>query len=342
MQGCKQMEGMRRLGSAALALLVGIVPVVATAAAPSFKDKKIEITVGYGVAGGPDVIARLVSRHLNRFIPGNPTLFVMNRPGAEGVVQTDYMANLAPSDGLSIAYISRASALAQIANRPGVRFDMAAFRWLGALSQESIVVFVRRDKGFASVAEMKRAAAPLVYAVRAPGGTDFLAGKALEALGVPLKVVSGYGSGQTTLAFEQGEIDASALTEGAFRQRRDWLKPDGLAVVVVEFGAVRPHGAAFGADLTPLAAKSAIYALINKALSLPVATFAAPPATPPEITDMYRTAFSAMERDAQFLEDARKSDIEINPVTGADLQTRFTDFLNAPPAAKAEFAGLVE
>jgi tripartite-type tricarboxylate transporter receptor subunit TctC len=251
------------------------------------------------------------------------------------------MAHLAPTDGLSIGYVSRASALHQISNRPGVRFDMAAFQWIGALSQQDIVVFARREKHLGSIEDMKKSASPIIFAVRATGGTDFFAAKALEALGVPMKIVSGYGSGQTTLAFEQGEIDAAALSENSFNQRAEWSKPGGLAQTVVKFGSVRPNGVAFGADLMPLPGKSDIYALINKALALPVATFTGPPGMPGETVQTFRRAFGEMVLDPQFLDDARRADIEINPVTGADLQTMFVDFLNAPVQAKEEFATLV-
>jgi tripartite-type tricarboxylate transporter receptor subunit TctC len=310
----------------------------AIAAPPDFTNKRIEITVGYGPGGGPDAIARVVARHLGRFLPGNPTLIVMNRPGAEGVLQANYMATLAPRDGLSIGYVSRAAALAQISSRPGVRYDMALLQWLGGLSQQNIIVFTRRGMGLDSIADLRQSKAPIMFAIRAPGGTDFLAGKALDALGVPIKLVAGYGSEQTTFAFEQGEIDATALTEGAFRQRGSW---GGLAVPVVAFGPIRPDTIAFGPDLKPPRTKASIYSLINKALGLPVATFAGPAGLPSDITEAYRKAFSEMERDPYFLDDARSTDIEISPVTGSALQEIFTDFLQARPEAKDEFSNLV-
>jgi hypothetical protein len=327
---------------AALALLIAVCGAwTATAAPPDFINKRIEVTVGYGPGGGPDAIARVVARHLGRFLPGDPTLIVVNRPGAEGVLQTNYMANLAPRDGTSIGYVSRASALAQIASRPGVRYDMASLQWLGGLSQQDIIVFTRRGMGLDSIADMKQSKAPVVFAIRAPGGTDFLAGKALDTLGVPIKLVSGYGSGQTTLAFERGEIDASALTEGAFRQRATWSGPGGLAVPVVAFGPIRAETIAFGPDLRPPRAKARIYSLINKALGLPVGTFTGPAGLPSDITEVYRKAFSEMEQDRQFLDDARSTDIEISPVSGSALQEIFADFLRAPQEAKEEFSNLV-
>ena len=316
---------------------------VSAAEPPSFKDKKIEISVGYGAGGGPDMATRIVARHLGRFVPGNPTLIVMNRPGAESLAQANYVFSVAPSDGLAIGYVGRAAAIHQIANRPGVRFDMAKFQWFGGFAQQNTVVFIRRDMKLNSIEEMKRATKPVIFAVRAPGGTDFLSAKALEALGVPVKIVAGYGSGQTTMAFERWEIDASALTLSAFKQRADWVKPGGLAISVVEFGSVPSNEVPIGPNLTPMPEKAGVYSLINKALALPVGTFAGPPGMSPEITAVYDKAFSEMAKDPTFLDDAKKGDIEVNPiVSGKNLQALYADFLEAPAAAKKEFAALSE
>lgn len=324
-------------------LLVASFASASTAEPPNFKDKRIEISVGYGAGGGPDMATRIVARHLGRFVAGNPTLIVMNRPGAESLAQANYVYSVAPSDGLAIGYVGRAAAIHQIANRPGVRFDMAKFQWFGGFAQQNTVVFIRRDKTLTSIEEMKRATQPIIFAVRAPGGTDFLSAKALEALGIPVKIVAGYGSGQTTMAFERAEIDASALTLSAFMQRADWIKPGGLAVSVVEFGTVPSKNVPVGPDLTPLPEKAGVYALINKALALPVGTFAGPPGMSPEITAVYDKAFSEMTKDPAFLEDAKKGDIEVNPiVSGKALQALYADFLDAPAAAKKEFAALSE
>jgi tripartite-type tricarboxylate transporter receptor subunit TctC len=315
----------------------------AAAEPPNFKDKRIEVSVGYISGSANDLTTRLVARHLGRFIPGNPTLVVLNKPGAGGVIQTTYMANQAPTNGLSIGYIGRESAFQQLAQRPGARFDLATFQWIGGLSQKGMVAFIRRDKKINTIEELQAARAPIIFAVRAIGGADFLAGKALEMLGVPIKIVSGYpGSPQMNLAFEQGEFDASALTETALKLRPEWIKPGGLAVQLVEFGTVRVSHVRFGPDLKPLPERAAIYLQINKALGLPFGTFAGPPGMPSEITDVFRKAFAEMAADPQFIDEALKSGVELDAVSGATLKDVFTDFLTVSSEVKKEFGTLVE
>jgi hypothetical protein len=309
---------------------------------PTFAGKTVEISVGFSAGGGPDLAARFVARHLGRFLPGNPSMIVRNRPGAETVLQANYMANIAPKDGLSIGYISRATALQQISDRPGVKFDLASFAWMGGFSQQNIVVFVRRDRGYQSIEQIKASSRQIVFAARSPGSTDFLAAKALEALGVPLHIVTGYEGGQMTFAFENGEIDCSALTREALKQRASWFKPGGIALPLVEFGSLRPEqGIPFGPDLQPVEARQAVYAMINKAFGLPVGAFAGPPGLSRPTLEIYRMAFGKMAQDEQFLADAEKANIEVNPLSGVALENEFRDFLHASPEMKQEFSALV-
>jgi tripartite-type tricarboxylate transporter receptor subunit TctC len=309
---------------------------------PSFAGKRVEITVGFSAGGGPDLGARIVARHLGRFLPGNPSLIVRNMPGAEAVLQTNYMANLAPANGLSIGYMSRGSALQQLSDRPGVKFDLASFKWIGGFSQQNILAFIRRDRGFGGIDQIKASPRRIIFAARSPGATDFIAGKALVALGLPVDIVTGYEGGQMTLAFERGEIDCSALTREALKQRASWFAAGGIALPLVEFGSLRPsEPIPFGPDLRPLEAQGAVYAMINKALGLPVGAFAGPPGMSRPMLETFRTAFGRMAQDEQFLMDAEKADIDVNPLTGGDLENLLRDFLHSSPELRQAFSALV-
>ncbi len=326
-----------------LCCLALFVPSVRPAQAQlSFAGKPVEITVGFSAGSGPDVAARVAARHLGRFLPGNPTLIVRNMPGAETVRQTNYMANIASADGLSIGYVSRASALQQLSDRPGVKFDLASFKWIGGFSQQNIVALIRRDRGFASIDQVKASARRIVFAARSPGSTDFIAGKALVALGLPIDIVTGYEGGQMTLAFENGEVDSSALTREALKQRASWFTPGGIALPLVEFGSLRPdQGTPFGPDLHPVEGQQAVYAMMNKALGLPVGAFAGPPGLSDANLEAFRTAFGRMARDEQFLMDAERTDIDVNPLTGSALEKLFRDFLHSSPELRQAFSALV-
>ena len=326
-----------------LCFLALCAPSACLAQAPSFfAGKRVEVTVGFSAGGGPDLAARIVARHLGRFLPGNPTFIARNMPGAETVLQTNYMANIAPADGLSIAYVSRASALQQLSDRPGVKFDLASFRWIGGFSQQNILAFIRHDRGYASIDQVKASPRRIIFAARSPGSTDFIAGKALVALGLPVDIITGYEGGQMTLAFERGEVDSSALTREALKQRASWFTAGGIALPLVEFSSLRPdQGIPFGPDLRPVETQQAVYVMINKSLGLPVGAFAGPPGMSRPILEAFRTAFSRMAQDEQFLMDATKADIDVNPLTGTELESLFRDFLHSSPELRQAFSALV-
>ena len=105
-----------------------IVPAAAESVADFYKGKQITMIVGYGTGGGFDVYARLVARHIVRFIPGNPTAVVQNMPGAGSLRAVNHLYNLAPKDGTVMAHFSRnMPLLAVLGNNPNARFDAHKF-----------------------------------------------------------------------------------------------------------------------------------------------------------------------------------------------------------------------
>ena len=337
-----QNRGMRQATLSLACVLLGFLT-ASSAEAADLAGKRVEITVGFSAGGAPDTEARLAAQHLGRFFPGHPTFIVVNKPGAETVIQANYMAKLAPSDGTSIGFFSRASALQQIASRPNIKFDLTEFQWFWAYAPQNLVAFIRRDRHIDSIATAKAAQTPIVFGARSPGSTDFLGGKALEMLGIPLHIVLGYEGGQMTLGFERGELECLAFTTEALRQRPDWLKPDGLAVLLVEFGSIRSESdVPFGPELHPLPGRESIYALVNKALGLPVGAFAGPPGMSADMVEAYREAFVQMAADPQFLADAERRHLEPGRQSGPEVTQMFHEFLTPSAEARKEFAALVQ
>jgi len=306
-----------------------------------FTGKRIEMSVGTASGGGDDLTARLVARHLPGQFPGQPNVVVLNMPGAAGIIQANYMTDRAPKDGTAIGLSNRQIAVLQLAGQQNIRFDVGKFQWIGSLSREPIIVFVRRDTGFESIDDMKKSKSVIVFGARAPGDTDYIAGRAIELLGVPLKIVSGYGSGQTTIAFERGEFSASALSRIALSIRQEWTKPGGLAVPVLSLGGTFEK-VPYGGDQKPPASRERIYGLINKVLGLPLGTFTGPPEMPADVTSAYNDAFAAMTKDQAFLDDAAKSRVTIQPLDGATVTAAYKASIDAEEATKNEFAELLK
>ena len=160
-----------------------------------------------------------------------------------------------------------------------------------------------------------------------------------------MKIVLGYGTAKFNIAFEQGEAEASALGWAALATGRpDWVKPGGLARLIVEFSTKPTPGieVAFGPDLKPVAGKEELYQLINKALALPIGNIGAPPGMPKERVEVVRRAYRNMIRDAKFNADAAKLGIPVDSLLGEDLTSVLKDFLAASPQARREFKELLQ
>ena len=88
-----------------------------------YKGRQIRFIVGTAAGQDYDSWARLIGRHLPRYIPGNPTFIVENMPGAGHILATNYLFNLAPRDGSAIGMVSRNMTEAAVMKLPNVRFD---------------------------------------------------------------------------------------------------------------------------------------------------------------------------------------------------------------------------
>src|SRR5262245_30170443 len=67
-----------------------------------FKGKTITVIAGSSPGGGTDSLARLLSRHFAKQIPGNPKIVVTNVAGAAGLIAANQLYNKSPKDGTAI------------------------------------------------------------------------------------------------------------------------------------------------------------------------------------------------------------------------------------------------
>jgi hypothetical protein len=125
-----------KMGAAALALTMSAGAPAAFAQAEFYKDKTVNIYVGYSSGGGYDVYARMLSRFYGRHIPGNPTVIVTNMPGAGSLRAANYIYNLAPKDGTAIGTVARGAAFDPLFGLPGTQFDAVKYNWIGSANDE--------------------------------------------------------------------------------------------------------------------------------------------------------------------------------------------------------------
>ena len=198
-----------------LAALPALAAASAAAAVELYAGKQIKLVVGSGPGGGYDIYARLLARHLPRYLPGNPTIVVQNMPGAGSLRAANYLYNVAPKDGTVIGTFAHDLPLVGLlGNNGSVQFDPRKFTWLGSPSSfanDAYLLIVRPGapvKSCRGGARPGRCAAP----GRGLGGRRRQQRHAIlmrDALGFNLKLIPGYpDSTAMFLAMDRGEIDA--------------------------------------------------------------------------------------------------------------------------------------
>ena len=310
------------LACACLALLAGLHGAGAEGVGEFYRGKTIELDVGTGAGGGYDANARLVARHLGRFISGNPTIIVNNLPGGGGIRAANLLYNKSSRDGSVIGTFSNAMISEPLLGSGETMFAPANFGWIGSASREDGICVAARSSGVTSWDDLRRK--ELLVGTAAPGTTTYMYPVLLRNLfGARFKLVSGYpDGGQITLALERGEVQSICQTYSSLKVgRREWLR-DHTVYPLVALGLGRIRDLPEVPSASELASEVEQREMLDVILAPNLAgrPFMTPPGAPRDRLDALRNAFDAMTRDAGFLADAQKLGIDVEPVTGADIE----------------------
>jgi tripartite-type tricarboxylate transporter receptor subunit TctC len=308
-----------------------------------YTGRQINLIVGYGPGGGYDLTARLVARHMGRFIPGHPSVVVQNMVGAGSLRAANYLYGAAPKDGGTFGVFgSDVAMIGLVGANAAVQFDARRFTWLGSSSSfrnDAYVLVVRADAKSPSIAEARRpGAAPLVLGGTGEGARDADVPKILrDALGLNIKQVLGYpDSPSILLAVERGELEGRTFDFSAVRTMRpEWLKPNSGFNILLQFARVERHpelpDVPTARELALDENARALIAFSETPLLTMARPFAAPPGVPGERAKALQAAFLAVHRDPRFLEEAEKLGIDISPVDSTQLVRSIEQLAEAPP-----------
>lgn len=297
----------------------------ASAATPYYGDKTIRIIVGYSAGGGYDMYARAIARHFGKHIPGKPTVIVENMTGAGSLISANYLYKVAKPDGLTVGHFNGSLFFNQVLGQPGVEFDARKFVFIGAAVKEGMVFIFTKKSGVTSMEKLTAAKTPVKMAGLAPGvNTDNNIRLIKAAFGLPIQVITGYkGSADIRLAMEQGEIAGSSPTWISIRSAWGKALENGDAVVVLQtvpepFPDL-PHVPLAISYAKTAEARQLIEVGIHNA-SIFSRAFMLPPGTPKEQVQILTKAFTETLKDKEFLAEAEKAKLDIEPVTAAELE----------------------
>ncbi|MGH7831961.1 MAG: Bug family tripartite tricarboxylate transporter substrate binding protein, partial [Candidatus Binatia bacterium] len=223
------MKGLKRknIGFLLLALICSLcaTPVLYAQAEPYYKGKTIWIIVGLSPGGGYDRAARLISRHMGKYIPGNPEIVVQNKPGAGSVIAANYVYGVAKPDGLTLVMPHNNFYLSQLSGDKAVTYDLVKFQWIGNLERDDMTIFSRADSPVKSIRDVVQGKEMPKCGSTGIGSSDYVMSKILEeTIGAKVNHVVGYpGSSEIALAFERGEVNCMGLTLSTFFSREPFL-----------------------------------------------------------------------------------------------------------------------
>src|SRR5436309_6948621 len=207
-----------------------------------FSRKTITIYIGNTAGGTYDLMGRLVTRHLGRFLPGNPTVIAENMPGAGTLRAANYIYNVAPKDGTAIGIVTETIAVEQALLNAAVQFDARKFTWIGRVAASNAVHIIWHTSKVQSIEDAKRFEATV--AGTGPGNVAEIVPTLLNAvLGTKFKIVRGYpAANESMLAMERGEVEGAAVNWATVKTAKaQWLREKKAKVLLQDLTTRRPE-----------------------------------------------------------------------------------------------------
>jgi tripartite-type tricarboxylate transporter receptor subunit TctC len=306
------------------------------AVAAFYAKRTVIIAVGFSPGGNYDLYARLVSRHIGRHIPGNPTVIVQNMPGAGSRRLANTLANTGPFDGTMIGLPNQGIAMDQALGTAGVKFDARKFNWIGSPIEDNNVFWGWHTNPVKTIEDAKQR--EFVVGATGPGSpTTYYPRIMNELLGTKFKVVSGYpGSNELDIAIERGEVGGRVVSWTSLKITADWIKT-GKANVMLQFGLRKSAELPKVRTLQELAANAKHREIFEFLCLVPAMgrPFFMPPGAPAERVAAIRQAFAATMKDPAFVDDVRRARLDISPLTGAEIAKVVELMFNAPADVRA-------
>jgi tripartite-type tricarboxylate transporter receptor subunit TctC len=328
---------------AAATAMIAWLAAAPTRAADFYAGKTIDFIIGGDVGGGYDIYARVVARHLNRFIPGNPTIVPKNQPGAGSGRAASFLYSVAPKDGTVIGAVFPGAIMGPLLDdRAQPLYEPTKFQYLGSADNATRVCISHERstiKRFDDALKQKT----IMGASAAGGSTRDYINMLKKATGAMFDLVAGYkGTADIFLAMERGEVDGMCGLDWASlkSQRPDWVR--NRTVNILAQINLEPEAELSTLGVLPIWKfitseddKKAVMLIVSQQVF--GRPYLAPPGVAAEPLVILRAAFAATLQDKEFLADAERTRIDVVASSGERVQ-QLVEQLYATPKATVERA----
>jgi tripartite-type tricarboxylate transporter receptor subunit TctC len=310
-----------------------------------YKGKTVELYIGYTAGGGYDLYARVLARHMGKHLPGNPMVVPKNMEGAGSLRLANWLYNAGPKDGTVFGIIGRGTGFDPLLEHKGGQFDATKFTWIGSANNEVSICVAWYTTGITKFEQLLTQELT-VGGTGTAADTDQFPKIANGVLGTKMKIITGYPGGTDVgLAMERGEVKGRCgwSWSSVKSTHAAWLKDKKINILVQLALQKHPElpDVPLIIDLAKTDEQRQVLKLIfvRQVMGRP---FLAPPGIPADRVAALRKAFIATLADKDFLADAEKSQLEINPVPGEELEKLVKEVYASPPEVAKKAAELLK
>jgi tripartite-type tricarboxylate transporter receptor subunit TctC len=297
-----------------------------------YAGKTINFIIASAVGGGYDTYGRLAASHLGQNLPGHPSVVPQNMPGASGIRAANYLYTIAPKDGTAIGMVDQALYLDQILGKPELTADTTKFNWIGRITSNNAVLFATATAPVKTIED----AMSQELIVSASGTSSKLRWTVLQrVVGLKAKIISAYkGTNESRLAMQRGEVQALSMPWTVLKSQEAQAIADKSINLLLQTGLEKAPDLQQVPRMIDLAKNDEDRRLLTLFSSPDEIgrSVLAPPGLPAARVAELRQAFMAMIKDPAFLRDAQKLKLELDPLSGEELQKLASGSNDIPPA----------
>ncbi len=300
-------------------------PALAQSRKSFFDGKTITLFAGSSAGGGTDIAARLIARHMERQIPGKPTVLVVNKPGAGGMIAANELYNRSKPDGLWMSTMNTGALFGIATGNDALKFDLPKFIFVGQALDEAQTLYLKSSTPYTSFEAIRKAnkegKQPKMGAQSLDHTSNVVVKIVEQILGLDFQVIPGYpGTPEILLDIERGALDGRSQGTGSLLStRREWVDKRFIRLLATSKSKrdQRIPEVPTIEELAPAGKKNmliALYAAENIGRSIVL-----PPGVPTDRVKILRDAFAAMTKDPQFLQEGEKIGLEIGLIRGEEM-----------------------
>jgi tripartite-type tricarboxylate transporter receptor subunit TctC len=287
-----------------------------------FHGKQLTLYIGGGAGGAIDLYARLLARHIVKYLPGNPVISPRNLPAAGGVQAYMALANTAPRDGSAFATSARGPLSDPLYSDKAAPYDVRKFIWIGSMNDDSSVCYTRGESKIRTLTDAQQHEATMASTGVLAESSKFPI--ALNAtIGTRFKVITGYsGTSNTLLAVERGETEGRCTTVGSINATQAGAIEKGMINILVQVGLHKRaelSDVPLALDLARTEEDKAFLRLLVAPLAI-ASAFALPEGVPADRAAVWRKAFAATLTDARYRDEAAKIRFEVTERSGPEVE----------------------